>query len=125
MHTNGTDQRVLIVEEPDGREVLKLGLEMAGYQVEMADDGEAGLIVAAAHSPAVVIIDLNVPIIDGWSLAESLRCVFGEHMRLIAVTSRDEPEERERSRGAGFDRHLVKPLSPNRLNQTLRQVLPH
>jgi DNA-binding response OmpR family regulator len=64
-----------------------------------------------------------VPIIDGWSLAESLRYVFGEQIRLIAMTSRDEPEERVRTRVAGFDRHLVKPVSPNQVNQTLRQML--
>src|SRR5882724_3838421 len=100
----GSQDRVLVVEEPDGRETLKLGLEMAGYQVDLADDGEAGLLVAAARTPTAAVIDLHVPIIDGWSLAESLRCTLGEAIRLIAVTSRDEPEERERSRTAGFDR---------------------
>ena len=117
--------RVLVVEEPDGRDMLQLGLEMAGYKVDVADDGEAGLIVAAARPPAAAIIDLSVPIIDGWSLAGSLRYVFGQQIRLIAVTSRDEPEERERSRAAGFDTHLVKPVSPNRVTQTLRQLLAH
>jgi DNA-binding response OmpR family regulator len=115
--------RVLVVEEPDGRDMLQLGLEMAGYKVDVVDDGEAGLIVAAARPPAAAIIDLSVPIIDGWSLAESLRYVFGQQIRLIAVTSRDEPEERERSRAAGFDTHLVKPVSPNRVYQTLRRLL--
>jgi DNA-binding response OmpR family regulator len=118
-------ERVLVVEPPDGRDELKLGLEMAGYQVDLADDGEEGLIVAAARTPAAAVIDLNVPVIDAWSLAESLRYVFGEHIRLIAVTSRDEPEDRDRSRTAGFDTQLVKPLSPNRLNQTLRKLLAH
>ena len=117
--------RVLVVDESDGRDMLELGLEMAGYQVDVADDGEAGLITAAVRTPAAAIIDLGVPIIDGWSLAESLRSVFGEQIRLIAVTSRDEPEERERSRAAGFDTHLVRPVSPNRVNQALRQLLAH
>lgn len=117
--------RVLVVEEPDGRDTLTLGLEMAGYQVDLADDGEAGLIVAAARTPAAAIIDLGVSNIDGWSLAEALRYVFGEQIRLIAVTSRDDPEDRERSRDAGFDTHLVKPVSPNQVNQTLRQLLAH
>jgi DNA-binding response OmpR family regulator len=117
--------RVLVVEEPDGRDMLTLGLEMAGYQVDLANDGEEGLIVAGARPPAAAIIDLGVPIIDGWLLAESLRHVFGEQIRLIAVTSRDEPGERERSRAAGFDTHLVKPVSPNQVNQTLRQLLAH
>jgi DNA-binding response OmpR family regulator len=99
---------------------------MAGYQVDVADNGEAGLIVAAARTPAAATIDLGVAIIGGGLFAESLRYVFGEHIRLIAaLTSRDEPEERERSRGAGFDTHLVKPVSPNRAQQTLRQLLAH
>jgi DNA-binding response OmpR family regulator len=117
--------RVLLIEESDGRDRLTLGLEMAGYQVDVVDDGEAGLIVAAARNPAAVIIDLDVPIIDGWSLAESLRFVFREHIRLIAVTSRDASDERDRSREAGFDTCLVKPVSPNRVHQTLRQLLAH
>jgi DNA-binding response OmpR family regulator len=100
-----------------------LGLEMAGYQVDVADDGEEGLIVAGARTPAAAVIDLGVPIIDGCSLAESLRHVFGKQIRLIAVTSRADSEERERSRAAGFDTYLVKPVSPNLLNQTLRQML--
>ena len=121
----GSDDRVLVVEEPDGRETLKLGLEMAGYRVDLADDGEAGLLMAAARIPAAAIIDLKVPIIDGCSLAEVLRCMLGKAAALVAVTSRDEPGERERSRVAGFDRHLVKPVSPNQMHQTLRQLFAH
>ena len=117
--------RVLVVEQPGGRDRLTLGLEMAGYQVDVADDGEAGLIVAAARTPAAAIIGLSIPIIDGWLLGESLRYVFGQHIRLIALASRDEPEERERSLAAGFDAHVVKPVSPNRAHQTLRQLLAH
>ena len=121
----GSDDRVLVVEEPDGRETLKLGLEMAGYRVDLADDGEAGLLMAAARIPAAAIIDLKVPIIDGCSLAEALRCMLGKAVALVALTSRDEPGERERSRVAGFDRHLVKPVSPNQMHQTLRQLFAH
>jgi two-component system, sensor histidine kinase len=121
----GSEDRVLVVEEPDGQETLKLGLEMAGYRVDLADDGEVGLLVAAARTPAAAIIDLKVPIIDGWSLAEALRCMLGKAITLVAVTSRDEPDERERSRIAGFDQHLVKPVSPNQVHQTLRQIFAH
>jgi DNA-binding response OmpR family regulator len=119
------EDRVLVIDEPDGRDRLELGLEMAGYRVDVADDGEAGLITAAARTPAAAIIDLNVPIIDGYALATSLRDVFGEHIRLIAVTSRDEPEYRARSLAAGFDTLLVKPVSANRAHQTLRRLLAH
>jgi CheY-like chemotaxis protein len=113
------------VEDPDGRDILQLGLEMAGYQVDVADDGEEGLIVAAARTPAAAVIDLGVQIIDGWSLAEALRDVFGGQIRLIALTSRAEPPAHEWSQVTGFDMHLVKPVSPNRLSQTLRQLLAH
>ena len=123
MHASDRN-RVLVVEDPDGRNMLQLGLEMAGYQVDVADDGEEGLIVAAARRPTAAIIDLGVPIIDAWSLAESLRSVFGTQIRLIALT-RGEPEERERSQAAGFDSQLVRPVSPNQVTQTLRQLLAH
>ena len=116
---------MLLIEEPDVRHRLKLGLEMAGYDVDVVDDGEAGLRAAAARAPAAAIIDLNVPPVTGWTLAQSLRDVFGERIRLIAVGSRDDPEDRDRSRAAGFDAHLVKPVSPNRVHQTLRQLLVH
>ena len=122
---NASRDRVLVVEEPNGRDQLQLGLEMAGYLVDLADDGEAALIVAAARTPAAAIIDLKVPIIDGWSLAEALRCMLGKTITLVAVTSRDEPDERERSRIPGFDKHLVKPVSPNQVHQTLRQLFAH
>jgi DNA-binding response OmpR family regulator len=120
-----SEERVLIVEEPDGREVLKLELEMAGYQVDLADDGEAGLLAAAARAPDAAIIDLSVPVIDGCSLAAVLRNMVGEQIRLVAVTSRDEPEEHERTRVAGFDTQLVRPVSPNQVKQTLRELLAH
>jgi DNA-binding response OmpR family regulator len=103
--------------------MLELELQRAGYQVDVADDGEAGLITAAARPPAAAIIDLNVPVIDGCSLAKSLRAVFGEHIRLIAMTPRDGSRYRARSRAAGFDVLLVKPVSPNQVHHTLRQLL--
>jgi DNA-binding response OmpR family regulator len=115
--------RVLVVEDPEGRDMLELELQRAGYQVDVADDGEAGLITAAARPPAAAIIDLNVPVIDGCSLAESLRAVFGKHIRLIAMTPRDGSRYRARSRAAGFDVLLVKPVSPNQVHHTLRQLL--
>src|SRR5258705_591287 len=117
--------RVLVVDEPGERDLLELGLEMAGYEVDVADDGEAGLIIAAARTPVAAIIDLGVPIIDGCLLGESLRGVFGEHIRLIAMTSRDEPNGRARSLTAGFDKHPGKAGSPNRAPQNPRQPLAH
>ena len=100
----GSEDRVLVVEEADGRDRLMLGLEMAGYQVDVADDGEEGLIVAGARTPAAAVIDLSVPIIDGCSLAEALRQVFGEQIRLIMpepAGHSDGPRRRLRRGGEG------------------------
>jgi len=123
MNTSREDHRVLVVEEPNGRETLKLGLELAGYQVDLAQDGETGLLVAAARTPAAALIDLNVQIVDGWRLAASLREVFDEEMGLIAMADQNEPEEL--SLAAGFDVHLVKPVSADRARHTLRRLLAH
>ena len=119
-----TGRRVLVVEElPDDRDMLRFALEHAGYQVDIADNEETGLLTAAARSPAAVVIDINPPALDGCSFARLLRQVFGQRVRLIALTSHGDPEDRERSRFAGFDTHLVKPVSPNRLQEELRQLL--
>ena len=83
--------RVLIVEPPDGRDTIRLGLEMAGYEVDVADDAETGLISAATHAPAVAIIDLAIEPMNGWQLAQAVRELYGSRIRLVAVTARDDP----------------------------------
>jgi two-component system, sensor histidine kinase len=123
MSTVNTD-RVLIVEQPDGRDMLKLALEEAGFEVDLAGTGEEGLVLAAARAPAVVISDIDLPTMNGWQLAAALRRTFGSDMRLVALTSRDDLEDRRRSLAAGFDAHLVKPVAPTRVHQELRLLLP-
>ena len=69
--------RVLLVEQPDGRDMLKWALEENGFEVDLASDGESALTIAAARAPAVVIADIILPGMDGWELAHRLRCVYG------------------------------------------------
>ena len=57
-------ERILLVEQPDGREMLKMALEHAGFEVDMASDGESAMETAAARAPAVIIVDVNLP--HGW-----------------------------------------------------------
>jgi len=115
--------RVLIVEMPDGRDMLKRALENAGFEVDVADTGEEALRLAAARRPAVVISDIDLPIMNGWQLAAALRARYGRRMRLVALTSRDESTERQRSEAAGFDVHLVKPVAPGLVHDTIRRLL--
>jgi DNA-binding response OmpR family regulator len=116
-------ERVLLVEQPNGRDMLKLGLEAAGFETDVADDAETALRTATAHAPAVVIIEINLPRMDGWELARRLRQVFGSRIRLIALTSRGDPEDYAQSTAAGFDVHLVKPVPQSTVEQTIRALL--
>ena len=104
---------VLIIEDnADARQSLRILLESLGHQVLEAADGVAGLALARAEQPEVVLIDLGLPELDGFEVARSLRAGGSDRMVLIAVTGYGQAEDRRRSREAGFDAHLVKPVSP-------------
>ncbi len=90
-------------------------LKLEGYEVQVAYNGEAALEVVRTFRPEVVLSDIGLPGIDGHELARRIRGAAelsaGIGM-LAAVTGYAEPEARRRSREAGFDRHLVKPVDP-------------
>jgi PAS domain S-box-containing protein len=106
-------RRILVVEDnDDARESLRLLLEALGHHVFEAADGPQGLAVAQAHHPDVALIDLGLPKLDGYEVARALRGnPAGKTMTLIAVTGYGQAEDRQRSKDAGFDAHLVKPVS--------------
>lgn len=116
-------RRVLVVEDnPDAREALVLLLESWGHRVEQAGDGLAGLEAARANPPAVALIDVGLPGIDGYTLARELRSTpDGQAVRLIALTGYSRSSDRERGREAGFDAYLVKPVDPHQLRQALSE----
>jgi CheY-like chemotaxis protein len=116
-------ERVLLVEPPDGRDLLKWALEESGFEVDLANDGETALTIAGARAPAVVITDIFLPGMDGWQLAHRLRRAYGATMRLVALTSLGDPEDRARSAAAGFNVHLVKPVRPGKVHDTIRNLL--
>jgi CheY-like chemotaxis protein len=116
-------ERILIVERPDGRDMLKLALEHAGFEVDLADDAERALEMAEERRPAVIIADIALPRMNGWELAKRLRRRYGGELRLVALTSLGEPDDLARSAEAGFDQHLVKPVQPTILQAAIRQLL--
>ena len=104
--------RVLVVEDhPDGREILRTLLELMGYDVEVASDGEEGVARALARPPDVALVDIGLPLLDGYEVAKKLRACFGHRVFLIAQTGYGQPQDRVRAFESGFDAHLVKPLS--------------
>ena len=106
-------RRILIVEDnDDARESLRLLLESFGHGVIEARDGERAVALALHHRPDVVLIDLGLPLLDGYALARALReSPLGKSVTLIAVTGYGQLDDRRRSNEAGFDAHLVKPVS--------------
>jgi PAS domain S-box-containing protein len=124
MQANRVSRRVLIVDDnADALELMVLSLRRQGYDVSFASDGPSALRVALQARPEVAILDIGLPVMDGYALAERLRETMGEEApRLIALTGYGEVNDRERSALAGFAAHLVKPLEMRQLIQTIDAV---
>jgi CheY-like chemotaxis protein len=108
-------QRILIVEDNrDTREMLRFSLELAGHEVHDASDGPSGLDAVLKLAPDVALVDVGLPGFDGFELVRRARAA-GTPARLVALTGYGLPDDLRRSREAGFDTHLVKPVDPGRL----------
>jgi len=116
--------RVLLVEDnADGREALEIVLAQRGLRVRSAADGGEALAFARAELPDVALIDIGLPDMDGYELAERVRALpGGDEVRLIALTGFSAHQER--SAAAGFDAHLVKPVAPDALLRVLGEGRP-
>ncbi len=114
--------RVLLVEDDAAlSRMLVEALVANGHDARVAHDGPAGLAACAEFKPAVALLDIGLPGMDGHALAERLRALPGmETLRIVAVTGYGEQSYRRRSRTAGFDRHLVKPIDLSALERMLR-----
>jgi CheY-like chemotaxis protein len=108
----GRPRRILIVEDnQDVRESLRMLLELWGHDVREAADGPGGVAVAAAWPPEVVLVDIGLPGLDGYGVGRQLRAMpGGSRMLLAALTGYGQPDDRRRALDAGFDTHLVKPV---------------
>jgi CheY-like chemotaxis protein len=109
--------RILVVDDNrDAVESLGLLLQVRGHEVRAAHDGVAGLEAAASFRPDVALLDLGMPRLNGYDLARRLRGqAWGRGLVLIALTGWGQEDDRRRTREAGFDHHLVKPVDPDAL----------
>jgi PAS domain S-box-containing protein len=124
---SGGGRRVLIVDDnTDAAQMLKDGLEGLGYVVEAAYEGPAALERARIFQPAVVLLDIGLPGMDGYEVARALRSTpeGSSGVRIFALTGYGQPADRRRTSEAGFDVHLVKPVSLSRLQQLLEEDVP-
>ncbi len=114
-------RRVLLVDDnPDALETSVMLLEMMGHTVETAADGVKAVDVARTFKPEVMFLDLGLPGRDGYEVARILRQEFPKGtLLLIALSGYGQDEDRRRTREAGFDEHLVKPVDPDVLERLL------
>ena len=114
---------VVVEDNPDSREMLCSMLTHAGLSCHGADDGIAGLRLVEEIAPSIVILDVGLPGIDGLEVARRIRANPRRRgVRLIALTGYGQTSDREATRAAGFDYHLVKPVQPGDLLALLAQL---
>jgi PAS domain S-box-containing protein len=109
-------RRVLIIEDNrDACEMLRMALEMEGHNVHTASTGPQGVQAARSLAPDVVLVDVGLPGLDGYEVARRIRKGLGDAVMLVALTGYGDPEAKQRAWGAGFDVYLVKPVDPPEL----------
>jgi signal transduction histidine kinase len=114
-------RRVLVVDDNhDSAASLALLLQLTGYEVKMAHDGLEAVEAAAKLLPQIVLLDIGMPNLNGYDAARKIReQAWGKDMVLIALTGWGQEQDRERTREAGFDAHLLKPVDHDALTKLL------
>jgi CheY-like chemotaxis protein len=119
-------RRILVVDDNvDAATTLARILKLSGHEVEIVHDGAAALLAARRLRPAFIFLDIGLPGMDGFQVAESLRKEPGfERARVIGVTGSASEEDRRRLRDAGVDYYLVKPVDVNLVVSLVGGKLP-
>jgi len=114
---SSTRRRILVADDNrDAAESLAMLLEMAGHEVRVAHHGKAAVSLAQAFRPDTALLDIGMPDLSGYEVAESLRREpWAADIQLIALTGWGQESDRRRALEAGFDHHLVKPIDPDQL----------
>lgn len=117
--------RVLVVDDfEDARELYSAYLAHLGYEVETANDGAQAVARARADRPDVIVMDLAMPVMDGWQAARELRGHDDTaHVRIIALSGHTTAENRRLAEEAGCDRFLSKPCLPSDLDRCIKELL--
>ena len=118
--------RVLVVDDNrDAADLLADALSAAGFTTRVAHDGPSALNAAASFLPEVALLDLGLPVMDGYELARRLRALPGlAALKLVAITGYGQASDRERTRASGFDEHLVKPVELQLVEAAVAALVP-
>ena len=117
--------RILLVEDNEmNRDMLSRRLERKGYTVAIATDGQQGVEMAQADPPALILMDMSLPLLDGW---EATRRIKGDdrtrHIPIIALTAHAMQGDEQKAREAGCDDYDVKPIELPRLLEKMERLL--
>ena len=113
-------RRILVVDDNrDAAQMLAVLLDTQGHEVRVAHDGPGALQIAADFGPELALLDIGLPVMDGYELARRMRATVDPPPRMIAITGYGDEGDRERSAAAGFEHHLVKPVSLANLKRVL------
>ena len=120
-----TGATVLVVDDnEDALTLLAEVLALQGYRTHTASDPAEALLLAAQLRPDVALLDIGLPVMDGYELARQLRAQKSlMALKLVAITGYGQPSDREQARDAGFDEHLVKPVRVEDLQRVLSRLL--
>jgi DNA-binding response OmpR family regulator len=118
--------RVLVVDDDvDGAESWAELVGLWGFDVEVAHDGPSALRAAEERVPDAILLDIGLPLLDGYEVARRLRQRLGEKPFLLALTGRAQPLDRIAAAEAGINLHFAKPTDPNEILAALKQIDHH
>ena len=118
--------KLLLVEDNEmNRDMLSRRLARHGYEVAIAVDGAQGIEMASSEEPALILMDMSLPEIDGWQATQKIKSTSNlEHIPIIALTAHAMPSDKEKALNAGCDDYDTKPIELPRLISKITALLP-
>ena len=119
-------KRILMVEDTeDNRQIIRDLMDSVGYELLEAEDGAAGVTMAAEHKPDLILMDIQLPVLDGYEATRRIKADPAlRHIPIIAVTSYALAGDEAKTRRAGCDGYFAKPFSPRQLLAKINELLP-
>lgn len=117
--------KILLVEDNEmNRDMLSMRLQRKGYEVVIAVDGQEGIAMAQSSSPKLILMDMSLPIIDGWEATQKLKSdPKTKKIPIIALTAHAMVGDREKALSAGCDDYDTKPIEFTRLLEKMQKLL--